>query len=50
MGKMSEHIGNQLNWERSSNEYGYDLRDKDVIIGSILLEGKFLSNDLPRKM
>jgi hypothetical protein len=44
MGRIIEHAGSELIWAPSNNRMGYELRDKDLIIGSIVVEGKLLSN------
>jgi hypothetical protein len=44
MGRIIEHAGSELIWTPINNRMGYELRDNELTIGSILVEGKFLSN------
>ncbi len=44
MGRIIEHIGSELSWVPMGNGMGWELRDKEMVIGSVFAEGKFLSN------
>jgi hypothetical protein len=44
MGRIVEHIGSELLWVQIGNSMGWELRANETVIGSVLAEGKFLSN------
>jgi hypothetical protein len=44
MGRIVEHIGSELSWVPMGNTMGWELHEKELVVGSVLAEGKFLSN------
>ncbi len=48
MGRIVEHIGSELLWVQIGNSMGWELRANETVIGSVLAEGKFLSNAIAK--
>jgi hypothetical protein len=44
MGRIVEYVGNELVWAQIDKTMGWELRDKETVIGSLAAEGNFLSN------